>query len=154
MGSRVSARHSFERHENMVGMYALEMIGYYDDEPGSQRYPNVIRHFYPVRGNFIAFVANLRSRRFLHRSIVYFRSQSVFPSEGMAAPQWLVPDIRRSDHASYWHFGFPAVMITDTANYRNRHYHDVGDVHRTLDYHNMARVVSGLTNMLRDLAQK
>ena len=154
MGSRVSARRSVERQENIVGMYALEMIGYYADEPGSQRYPSVVRHFYPTRGNFIAFVANLRSRRLLHRSISRFRRQAIFPSEGMAAPQWLVPDIRRSDHASYWQFGFPALMITDTANFRNQHYHDVGDVYRTLDYDNMARVVHGLTQMLRALAQE
>lgn len=154
MGSRVSARRSFERKENIVGMYALEMIGHYADQPGSQNYPNVIRHFYPARGNFIAFVANLRSRRFLHRSISYFRRQAVFPSEGMAAPEWLVPDIRRSDHAAYWQFGFPALMITDTANFRNRHYHGVSDLPHTLDYDSMARVVSGLTDMLRALAQE
>lgn len=153
MGSRVSAGRSFARQENIVGMYALEMIGYYSDDPESQRYPNLIRHFYPARGNFIAFVANLRSRRFLRRSISYFRRQAVFPSEGMAAPEWLVPDIRRSDHAAYWQFGFPALMITDTANFRNPNYHGTGDLPRTLDYDHMARVVGGLTDMLQALAQ-
>lgn len=153
MGSGVSAKHSYESRENIVGMFSLEMIGFYSSEPRSQYYPGVIRHFYPKRGNFIAFVSNFSSRGFLRRAILHFRNQAAFPSEGLAAPERLVPDIRRSDNASYWYYGFPAVMITDTSNYRNQNYHNVGDVPRTLDYDSMARVVSGLTGMLQDLAR-
>lgn len=154
MGSGVSARHSYESGENIIGMFSLEMIGYYSSAPDSQFYPGVVRHFYPKQGNFIAFVSNFLSRSFLHRSILHFRNQAAFPSEGLAVPERLVPDIRRSDNASYWYNGFPAVMITDTSNYRNRNYHSTGDVARTLDYDSMARVVSGLAGMLKDLAQE
>ena len=154
MGSGVSAKYSYDHNENIIGMFSLEMIGYYSSEPNSQFYPGVIRHFYPRQGNFIAFVSNFRSRHFLHQAIFDFRKQGTFPSEGLTAPEWLVPDIRRSDNASYWYYGFPAVMITDTSNYRNRNYHSVGDVPRTLDYDSMARVVQGLTGMLKDLAQE
>ena len=152
MGSRVSAEHSRDRGENIVAMFSLEMIGYYSDEPGSQRYPGVIRPFYPDRGDFIAFVGNLDSRNVVHRAIAVFRQQRVFPSEGMVAPEWLVPDIRRSDQASYWAFGYPGVMITDTSNFRNYGYHNMGDTWKTLDYGRMARLVTGLTAMIRGLA--
>lgn len=152
MGSRVSARQSHDRNENVYGMFSLEMIGWYSSEPRSQWYPRSIRRFYPDRGDFIGFVSNLGSRDLLVESIGTFRRHARFPSEGMSAPEWLVPDVRRSDQSSYWAFGFPGVMITDTANFRNYGYHNAGDVARSLDYDAMARVVDGLAAMLTELA--
>lgn len=154
MGSQVSAKRSYDRKENILGMFSLEMIGYYSNEARSQYYPRIIRRFYPRRGNFIAFVANLGSRELLHEAVSGFRRRAAFPSEGLGAPEWLVPDIRRSDNASYWFYGFPAVMVTDTSYYRNFNYHNVGDVPGTLDFDRMARVVSGLTEMIADLADR
>lgn len=154
MGSMYSAKRSWSRTESISGMIALEMIGYYSDEPGSQRYPDIMQRFYPDKGNFIAFVSNLGSRDFALRAISYFREQAVFPSEGLVAPQWLERDIRRSDHASYWYYDFPAIMVTDTAFMRNRNYHSASDTHDTLDYDGMARVVQGLTVMLERLASE
>lgn len=154
MGSRVSARRSRDQGEPIVAMFSLEMLGYYSKESGSQRYPDAIRPFYPEQGDFIAFVSDIRSSSLMRRAARYFREQQVFPSEGMAAPEWLVPDIRRSDNAAYWHHGYPAVMITDTANYRNPGYHNAGDTHRTLDYDSMARVVTGLSGMIRAMANE
>lgn len=152
MGSRVAARQSRDRGENVVGMFSLEMIGYYDDTPRSQWYPRRIRRFFPDRGNFIGFVANLNSRDLLLESLGSFRRHAAFPSEGMAAPEWLVRDVRRSDQSSYWAFKYPGVMITDTANFRNHGYHNVGDTARSLDYDAMARVVDGVTAMVSELA--
>ena len=152
MGSQVSARLSQDRHENVMGMFSLEMIGYYSSEPRSQWYPRIIRRFYPDQGNFIAFVSNLSSRDLLVQGITSFRRLGRFPSEGMSAPEWLVPDVRRSDQASYWAFGYPGIMITDTANFRNYGYHNVGDVARNLDYGAMARVVDGVADMVTELA--
>jgi Zn-dependent M28 family amino/carboxypeptidase len=152
MGSLVAARRSVERGENIVGMLSLEMLGYYSDAPGSQRYPPIFRSFYPDRGNFIAFVGNLQSRRLVHEAISHFRARAEFPSEGISMPRFLARDIARSDNAAYWESGFPAVMITDTANFRNRNYHRAGDTHDTLDYDRMARAVDGLIRMVEGLA--
>lgn len=152
MGSRVSARRSRERNENVVGMFSLEMIGYYSSEPRSQWYPRIIRRFYPDRANFIGFVSDLSSRALLVQGIGAFRRHARFPSEGISAPVWLVQDIQRSDQSSYWAFGFAGVMITDTANFRNYGYHNMGDLARSLDYDSMARVVEGLAAMLAELA--
>ena len=153
MGSRQAAKRSYDRNEHIVGMFSLEMLGYYSDEPDSQRYPRPLSYFYPDKANFIAFVSNLVSRGWLAESILAFRQRAEFPSEGLAVPEWLVPDIRRSDNAAFWEYGYPAIMITDTSNYRNRNYHNVGDVYHTLDYDRMARLVSGLTKMLETLAR-
>lgn len=153
MGSLFNARRSREKGENIIGMYSLEMLGYYSDARRSQYYPRPIRRFYPRTGNFIGFVSNLKSHGFLYESISRFRELARFPSEGLAAPQVLVPDIRRSDNAAFWFHGYPAVMITDTSNFRNWNYHNVGDKFDTLDYERMALVVDGLIRMLEAVAE-
>ncbi|HSE00654.1 MAG TPA: M28 family peptidase [Burkholderiales bacterium] len=152
MGSRVYARRSRERGENIVAMFSLETIGYYSDAPGSQRYPFPFSLFYPSTGNFIAFVSNLSSRALLHESLASFRRHASFPSEGVAAPAF-VPGVDWSDHWSFWQEGWPALMVTDTAPYRYPHYHLAGDTPDKVDYERLARVVSGLHRMLLDLAQ-
>jgi len=154
MGSLYHATHARESNEDIAGMFSLEMLGFYSDERRSQYYPRIIRHFYPRRGNFIAFVSNILSRPLLTDAISVFRAQTEFPSQGLAAPRWLVPAIRRSDHASFWINGYQAIMITDTANYRNYSYHNIGDKHDTLDYDRMTRVVEGLMKMLETLAER
>ena len=70
----------------------------------------------------------------------------------MAVPAQLVWDVRRSDNSSYWDFGYAAVMVTDTANFRNPNYHAVTDTADTLDYERLARVTQGLTGMVATLA--
>lgn len=154
MGSRVSAKHSYDRNEIISGMISLEMLGYYSSESNSQVYPKPLSYFYPHQANFIAFVSNFSSRDLLHDVIREFRNSNRFPSEGLISPQFLVPDIRRSDNSSFWSYGYPAIMVTDTSNYRNRKYHTVGDLHRTLDYESMARVVVGLRQTIVTLANK
>lgn len=152
MGSMVYARLLHQQGENVVAMYSLEMLGYYSDMPGSQSYPVPLSWFYPDQANFIAFVGNIPSGLLLWQSLNAFRRLSDFPAQGLIMSERLVPDIRRSDHASFWDAGYPAVMVTDTAEFRNIHYHTVGDVMRTLDLKKMAGVVEGLTRMLADLA--
>lgn len=152
MGSKVYARQVSRRGEEIVGMFSLEMLGYYDNRAGSQDFPAPIKPFYPDRGNFLAFVANLASGSLLRDAIGGFRRHASLPSYGIAAPVALVPDIRRSDHAMFWQQGYPAVMITDTAGFRNPHYHRHSDLPGTLDYDRMARAVTGLQAMLTDLA--
>ena len=152
MGSKVYSRHIFENREKVMVMYSLEMLGYYSEEKSSQEYPAPLKWFYPDRANFIAFVANINSGLSLYRSLHAFRKHSAFPVQGLIMSERLIPDIRRSDHASFWDLGYPAVMVTDTAQYRNMNYHTVGDVPRTLDYAKMAALLSGLAKMLSELA--
>ncbi len=73
-----------------------------------------------------------------------------FPSEGMAAPRWL-KDIFRSDHAAFWQCGYPALMITDTANFRYPYYHTPEDTVDKINYVALARVVSGLRESVLEL---
>ncbi|MGH7538103.1 MAG: M20/M25/M40 family metallo-hydrolase [Gemmatimonadales bacterium] len=151
MGSRHYADAAAARGERVVAMLSIESIGYYDETPGSQRYPFPLNLAYPDRGDFIGFVSNLRSRPLLRRAIAAFRDHAQFPTQGAAAPWW-VPGVWWSDHWAFWRKGFAAIMITDTAPYRNVFYHTAGDTPSTLDYDRMARVVDGLVWVVRDLA--
>jgi hypothetical protein len=149
-GNRLYAAHCRQQNDNIVGMISLEMLGYYTDSPNSQRYPFPFSLFYPSTGNFIAFVGNSASRPFIHQSIAAFRANARFPSRGAAAPDWL-PDAGRSDHAAFWAHGYPGLMVTDTANFRNPHYHRPTDTPETLDYDRLARVTTGLADMVQTL---
>jgi len=152
MGSLVYARRSGERGERIRGMLSLETIGYYDDRPGTQKYPlGVLSWFYPDRGNFIGFVANLRSRSLLRTALGSFRAEARIPSEGAALPG-SVPGVGWSDHWAFWQEGYPAIMLTDTAPFRDPEYHSPGDLPDRLDYERMALVVRGLEPVLERLA--
>ena len=152
-GSFQCARRAKARGEPVRAMFSLEMLGYFSDEPGSQRYPWPLSLVYPDRGNFVAFVGDLGARALVRRAIALFRKGSRFPSEGVAAPAAL-PGIRASDHWSFRLHGFPAIMITDTAYNRNPNYHRASDTPETLDYDRMARVTLGLASMLRELSRE
>ncbi len=151
MGSRVFAAEAVKKREKVVAMLALESIGYFSDVPGSQRYPFPLSVFYPDTGNFIGFVGNFSSHSLLRRCIRAFRETARFPSEGVVAPK-SITGIGWSDHWSFWQEGYPALMVTDTAPFRNPHYHEPTDTPDRLDYGRMARVISGLRQALAELS--
>ena len=143
MGSYIHAQSLHATGAKILGMVSLEMIGYYTEAPKSQEYPlPFMKIFYPTRGNFIGVVGNFSSRRLVN----HFRDTlalSDLPVESLKAPA-ILPGVDFSDHLNYWKFGYSAVMITDTAFYRNPHYHEPSDGIETLDFTKMAEVVKGL----------
>ena len=151
MGSVVYARRCHERGEQIVAMLSLESIGFYSDQPGSQHYPVPFGLLYPSTGDFIAFVGNTSSRALVREAIGAFRGSARFPSEGVAAPGAL-PGVGWSDHWAFWQEGYPAVMVTDTAPFRNPDYHTPHDTPERLSYAPMARVVAGLERVVEELA--
>ena len=76
------------------------------------------------------------------------RSATTLPVQSINAPTW-IPGIDFSDHASFWAAGMPALMVTDTAFYRNPHYHRSSDLPNTLDYPRMAQVVEAVLAVVR-----
>jgi len=152
MGSFVYAKECRKKGENIAAMFALETIGYYSDADKSQHYPPGFAMLYPDKGNFIGFIGNLRSRQLVRKSVRTFRKTTPFPSEGIATFGW-IPGVFWSDHWSFWKHGYPAVMVTDTAPFRYPYYHKHEDTPEKIDYDKMARVVSGLFNVIRDAAK-
>ncbi len=151
MGSQVYARAARRRGEDIRLMLSLEMLGYYRDEPDTQRYPPLFRWCYPDRGDFVGFVSNLRSRRSLGRVYRAFRDHCDFPAQRAAVPSW-IPGVGWSDHLSFWQQGYSALMVTDTAFYRNPYYHSAEDTPEKLDYPRLTRVANGLADALLELA--
>ena len=147
MGSRIHARKCRERTEKVVCMISLEMVGYFSDLAASQWYPlPFLNRFYPNRGNFIALAGNFRSRHLVSRIAGQMSEAGGIPVEHASL---LVPGASLSDNWSFWKEGYPALMITDTAFFRNPHYHRPSDLPQTLDYARMAAVVSALEKAIR-----
>lgn len=153
MGSLVYARACKARGEEVVGMISMETIGFYSDEKGSQKYPPPFDVMFPDIGNFIGFVADENSAAFLREVVGSFRGHTRFPSEGVAAPAG-IQGVGWSDHWSFWQQGYPALMVTDTAPFRYRHYHEPTDTPDKVDYDRAARVVAGMIRVTRELASR
>ncbi len=152
MGSAVHARALREAGLLIRAMFSLEMIGCFSDRPKSQKFPfALLRLFYPNCGNFIAVVGRVGEGRLVRRVKRAMRSATDLPVYSINAPA-IVPGVDLSDHVNYWREGFPAVMITDTAFYRNDRYHTAQDTPNTLDYARMAKVVRGVFRAVSELA--
>jgi len=152
MGSLHFAAACRQQNAPIIGMIALETLGYYSSAPRSQHYPvDALEWFYPDRGDFVAFVGNVDSKAWVRRGIGAFRAHSVFPSEGAALASD-IDGIGWSDHWSFWEHGYPGLMVSDTAPFRYPHYHLATDTPDRLDYPRLAAVVAGLEAALRELA--
>ena len=153
MGSLVYAKQAKANGDNIKAVIILEMIGYYSNEPDSQKYPPFFGMFYPDKGNFIAVVGNFASKPLVQKITKSFKQSSSFPIESIATFAF-IPGIDWSDHWSFWQQGYPAVMITDTGFYRNPNYHKQSDTYETLNYKSMAEVVAGLQAIMLYLANE
>ncbi len=152
MGSRHFVREAKRNGVMIAAMLSLEMIGYFSSERHSQKYPPGFGFFYPNTADFIAVVGNFRSRPLVHAIKREFLKHSTLNMESVATFGF-IPGVDWSDHWSFWREGYPAVMITDTALYRNPFYHDSMDTLETLDFNRIAQVVQGLYHAIASLAQ-
>ena len=147
MGSRVYAKMARAQKEKIDGMICLEMVGYTCHEPGCQDYPFPLMFMdYPKEGNFIGIVNNFKSRKFARRLVEQFKKNKQLPVIKLTVPfnGWVMPAVRLSDHASFWDQGFKAVMVTDSAFFRNPYYHSPADTMDKLDFEYMAELVESL----------
>jgi Zn-dependent M28 family amino/carboxypeptidase len=147
MGSRVYAKMAHTQKEKIDGMICLEMVGYACHEPGCQNYPFPLMFLdYPKQGDFIGIVNNFKSRGFARGLVEQFQKNRQLPVVKLTVPfnGWVMPAVRLSDHASFWDQGFKAVMVTDSAFFRNPYYHTAADTMDKLDFEFMAEVVQSL----------
>lgn len=136
--------------EKIIGMVSLDMIGYYTDEPDSQKspLPPDSKLFKPPSvGNFLGMGGTLPHRWF---------SQAFNSAMNQAEPRlktvvldflpFTPPDLLRSDHAPFLAAGVPGVILSTTAEMRNPHYHKPTDTIETIDparFEYAARAVVG-----------
>jgi len=147
MGSLRYARRCRDRNENVVAMLSLESIGYFSDAPKSQKYPAMLELLYPSTGDFVAFVSNLKSAMLTRRCRRAFKN---FPSQIGTLPE-MVPGVGWSDQWAFWQSGYRALMVTDTALFRNPCYHTARDTPDTIDYARLSQVVDALEGVILDL---
>lgn len=148
IGSMTHAKSLSDKKEQLDGVLVFEMIGYFSDEPYSQKFPLPLLYlYYPNQGNFIALVGVIDQRPFTKLVKQGMQGSTNLPIYSLNAPTSL-RDINRSDHAAYWQFGYQAIMITDTANFRNSAYHTHNDTIDRLDFDRMAQVVISVYNFL------
>ncbi len=149
MGSTVYAKQCAQKKENIVGMLSLETLGYYSDEPASQHFPPGITG-YPNTGNFLAFIAEPNSEELLRECLDNFQG---LPVESLVAPAQ-TEGVSWSDHASFWRYGYQAVMVTDTAPFRYPHYHKPSDTPDKINEKSLERAAEGLESVVRALARE
>jgi len=149
LGSSHHAAKYKQQQKSIRLMISLEMLGYCNHNPNSQSYPAGLKYFYPNCGNFIALIGTLRTVPDLINLSGKIR-KSGQPCEWLPVPNrgLIVPDTRRSDHVPFWDNGYPAIMVTDTANMRNPHYHRESDRIETLDLDFLAGVCGGLVEAI------
>lgn len=150
-GSAAYAQKLKQDRQKIRLMISLEMLGYCDRSPHSQHYPKGLDKFYPNTGDFIGLIGSIPTIP----DLIQLQQQikSVLNCEWLPAG-WrglAIPDTRRSDHAPFWDAGYKALMVTDTANMRNPHYHKNSDRLETLDLEFLTNVCQGLITGISQL---
>lgn len=141
MGSAVHAASIAAEREKISGVIVLEMVGYFSDAKDSQSYPlPLFKLYYPSKGNFIAVVGRWDQGKWVKEMKVGMKGTTDLPVYSIRAPT-SIPGVDFSDHLNYWPYGINALMITDTAFYRNKAYHKKDDTALRLDYERMSKVV-------------
>ncbi len=154
MGSAAHARYLRSANQDVELMIALEMIGFFSDEADTQGYPvSALGLLYPDRGDFISIIGRISEigvTRTAKQAMMAAMELPVYSMNAVAE----IPGVDFSDHRNYWKQGYPALMVTDTAFYRNSNYHRESDTANTLDYARMGNVVQGVFAVIEHLAGK
>ncbi|RYZ82894.1 MAG: M28 family peptidase [Proteobacteria bacterium] len=144
MGSAHHARMLKKEKVEVKLMISLEMIGYFSDQPHSQEFPvSAMKLIYPTTGNFIAVVGDMGTIKLVRNVKNVMKQNSEIDVQALNAPRD-ISGISFSDHRNFWEQGYPAIMITDTAFFRNPNYHTKDDTADSLNYKRMAEVVKGV----------
>ncbi len=139
----------------LTGAIILECVGFARSEAGTQQSPPGVPIAVPTQGDFLAIVGNESSRPLVRQLEQEAQQHAaklktlslVVPGRGEA-----LPHTRRSDHASFWDAGYPAVVLTDTANFRNPHYHRETDTVATLNLEFLSNVAATVTATAMQIA--
>jgi len=153
MGSYIHAN-SIKNRTDIIGMINYEMIGFFSDEEWSQEYPLSLKLImkdvkFPTTGDFIAFVSNKNSEDFLN-SLNIENTQKDIKTFELVIPKFIEKKTA-SDHLNYWKFDIPAIMITDTAYFRNKNYHKKTDSIDTLNLLKMKQVIELTAKLIEEL---
>ena len=155
IGSNFFAGEAKRLNRKYAAVYILESVGYTDNAEGSQIVPFFVRIPLPRKANFLGVVANRRSKDIMDYFRIttsrYVPELSIVPYKVPLSGR-IIPETRFSDHASFWNYGYPALMLTDTAMFRNPHYHTYHDRSETLDFAFITQVTKATISAVLDMA--
>jgi hypothetical protein len=156
LGSSAYSKHVVEKKMNIVGLLNLESVGFTSSKPYSQTLPAGVRlEMFETHGiddsqmigNYIKVIGDENSKELVDAFFAATKRETIdLPCACLAVPlnyegiKQTMPDLLRSDHAPFWRLNIPAIMITDTATFRNPYYHTGGDTISTLDFPFMKKV--------------
>lgn len=144
MGSYIHAKNLYDNEIDVKGMICLEMIGYYSDKPNSQTYPaGILSWFYGNKGNYIMVIRKWGAGEFAKTTTKLMKKQKLIKTKSFSCTPKL-PGLDFSDHLNYWKFSYDAILITNTAYYRNKNYHEETDKFETLNLKMMSAVIDEL----------
>jgi len=154
----IGSKHFVKRMRNEGQQYKaaliLESVGYMSRAPESQLSPAFVAA--PTVGDFIGVVGNRKAgailEKFKEMAALHTPSLKVITHRAPVRG-FLALETRFSDHAPFWDAGYPAVMITDTAMFRNPHYHTPYDTSDTLAPEFMSQVAEALIHMVKELLE-
>lgn len=153
------------QERRITGAVIYESMAYMDPAPHSQTWPRRLGLVYPGQRREIArrrfagdwsLVVYRRSSRAMARSFARALAIGAGPEAAIEMCDWTdlpvvgrmlrrwIPamgHLARSDQLAFWKSGIPAIMITDTGDLRNPHYHQPTDTPETLDYERLAAIV-------------
>lgn len=112
-----------------------------------------MKWLYGGRRDYISLVKKIGSGTFARQFSRRFKKNRQIRTQKVYAPAW-VTGIDFSDHLHYWQLGYSALMITDTAFYRNENYHKVSDTLETLDLPKMGLVIDGVFLALMNCSER
>lgn len=149
MGSYIYAKYLHDNKIDVIGMINYEMIGYFTNENVdiSQFEPFILKKDADTsKGNFIAFVCDEFSLEFMNQFDIENTPKHIEWIEAMIPTPLNL--ITASDHLNFWRFGYKAIMVTDTAHFRNSNYHTKNDTLETLDCQKIGYVVDLVVNSI------
>lgn len=155
IGSNRFAKEARKSGRVYEAVLILESVGYTDEREGSQIIPVFVRKRVPKGGNFLAVIANKRSKDLMKN---FYNTVSEHVLGFILVPYrvplsgYIIPSTRLSDHASFWNQGYPALMLTDTAMFRNPNYHTPFDRHETIDLSFMVNVTKAVVSFIMKAA--
>jgi len=145
LGSWYHARKLKSQNVDVAAMLCLDMVGYYSDADNTQRYPvRGMSLLYGTKGNFLAMIGRSEDVQLLSNAKKTFEESVPLRIGAMPMSRGMELFLSFSDHAPFWQEGYPALLFTDTADFRNRHYHRTTDTWNTLDYDRLAQVPVGI----------
>ena len=166
IGSKAYVEREKNNATDIKMSYVYEMIGYRNNQPDSQQIPAGFDRLYPQqvkqirsnqnRGDFIALIYDDKASEMLSTITAHAHRQNLpvlqFKVSAQLKRSPLAVDLRRSDHSAFWDADYPAMMITDTANFRNPNYHCVNgrDNVESLDAEFAIKIINALSKTIEE----